>query len=250
MAQIWWQPNLADLGGAPSDLVYTTFGRSAQTFEISQNPMFPADPVALRMKFGGEVDASSTYRWGMAVSEVSGIDVSSLSGDISMYWDFKIVGAYNDAQMMCFVDPTANINGISMAMSRNSDDFAIAVRSWVNNVRTTVCGVSTNADSTSISRGPIRRESEMLKSGNAYYVKVWEQGTAEPASWQASNENFVHPVDSGHLGFMRTRNIYADMDFSLDIFGFGIGTNGDPAPRGPVEQPAERSRSALILTPW
>jgi hypothetical protein len=79
----------------------------------------------------------------------------------------------------------------------------------------------------------------MQKVGNAYYAKVWEEGETEPVDWLTSNENFAHPNASGCFGIMRNRNSSSTIDHSLDIYGFGIGTDGDPAPRGPVEPGGE-----------
>jgi hypothetical protein len=209
--------------------------------EVSTNPLY-SDPLALRLKIG----RTGFYNWGYAITEIAGIDVSNISGDISIYWDFKIVGTTADGHFMCLVDPaSANASAITLASSRNGDDFALAVRSFTGGVRSAVTGISTG-----LTRKLVRRYGEMRKVGNAYYAKVWEQGQTEPVDWLTSNENFAHPNASGCFGVMRHRSSSVTIDHSLDIFGFGIGTNGDPAPRGPVEQPAERSRSALILTPW
>lgn len=241
MAQIWWEPNPADIGGPPSDLVVQQVWRTEQSLEVSYNPLY-SDPLALRLKIG----MTGSYTWGYAITEIAGIDVSNISGDISIYWDFKIVGTTSDGQFMCLVDPTsANASAITLASSRNGSDLALAVRSWTNGTRYSVAGISTG-----LTRNFVRRYGEMQKVGNAYYAKVWEEGGTEPVDWLTSNESYIHPTASGCFGIMRNRNSSSNIDHSLDIYGFGIGTDGDPAPRGPVEPPTERKRSKLIITPW
>ena len=241
MAQIWWEPNPADIGGPPSDLVLQQVLRTEQSLEVSYNPLY-SDPLALRLK----IDMAGERTWGYAITEIAGIDVSNISGDISIYWDFKIAGSGSDGHFMCLVDPTSEkASAITLVSSRNGGDFALAVRSFTNGVRGTVTGTSTG-----LTKNFVRRYGEMQKVGNAYYAKVWEEGGTEPVDWLTSNESFAHPNASGCFGIMRHRNPTTTIDYSLDIFGFGIGTNGDPAPRGPVEPPTERKRSKLIITPW
>ena len=79
--------------------------------------------------------------------------------------------------------------------------------------------------------------------GTTVRGRVWADGGSEPSSWDISaTDTSVSSSGAAGVscGFVGT----ADSTYSQ----FGVGTDGDPAPTGPVG--GERQRSRLILTPW
>jgi len=74
--------------------------------------------------------------------------------------------------------------------------------------------------------------------------RMWNRSNqTEPATWPLSAAGQPHIVGGKVVVFVQTGSSDTIVDY------IGIGTNGDPAPTGPVG-PSERWRSRLILTPW
>lgn len=75
-------------------------------------------------------------------------------------------------------------------------------------------------------------------------LKAWLLGYNEPESWLISTTDTSIP-SAGGVGLAAAGGSSGAKP-SADVFA--IGTDGDPAPTGPVG--GERQRSRLILTPW
>lgn len=79
--------------------------------------------------------------------------------------------------------------------------------------------------------------------GTTIRGRVWADGASEPSGWDISVTDTA--ISSpGAAGVSCGTVTSADSTYSQ----FGVGTDGDPAPTGPVG--GERQRSRLILTPW
>ena len=79
--------------------------------------------------------------------------------------------------------------------------------------------------------------------GTTVRGRVWADGASEPSSWDISVID-TSVSSAGAAGVACGTVSAADSTYSQ----FAVGTDGDPAPTGPVG--GERQRSRLILTPW
>ena len=79
-----------------------------------------------------------------------------------------------------------------------------------------------------------RKRYRALTNGEAAKIKAWLPQDEEPVLWGAdgSSENNVVSGKQGIGGRLNTNQI-------LYVHGFGVGTDGDPAPTGPVDVSAE-----------
>jgi len=78
-------------------------------------------------------------------------------------------------------------------------------------------------------------------SAGAYNTTSWLIDEADATGMSYSSGLFTGSNDA----VMTTRQ-----NNGFFLYSFAIGTNGDPAPTGPVGPPASRRRSPLLLTPW
>lgn len=85
-----------------------------------------------------------------------------------------------------------------------------------------------------------------LGTSVALKYKTWWTDEAEPGAWslEATSSTISAPYwGSGIVGFGR----YESGAVEGRVAFIGVGTDGDPAPTGPV---GGRQRSRLLLTPW
>lgn len=79
--------------------------------------------------------------------------------------------------------------------------------------------------------------------GSGLAARWWPDGGARPSA--AGRVATSTTLTAGFAGFGRPRNGNSSLIY---VAAISVGTDGDPAPDGPVG--GERQRSRLILTPW
>lgn len=83
---------------------------------------------------------------------------------------------------------------------------------------------------------------ELSAAGTTLEARSWLDGESRPESADMSGTHAT--LTSGQVGFGRP----GDGTSEIWVSKIAVGTDGDPAPTGPVA--GERQRSRLILTPW
>ncbi len=83
---------------------------------------------------------------------------------------------------------------------------------------------------------------ELLCAGSTQEMRVWGAGDGRPETATRTSTNSTITA-AGSVGFGVGPNVAA----TVLVSKIAIGTDGDPAPTGPV---GGRQRSRLILTPW
>lgn len=248
MAQYWWQPNPDDLGSSPSDLTFSSVFSGIVSAEVSPNPNGYTDPLPLRVR--AATSATVTLR-GIAIDSIYGFDISNLSGEVELYWHFRTVGASTDGFATAFIRPDGVAPVVAFLRSRAGSDWQHAIRHFTSNTAMTVLDGSSEGHNTDLVQTKMRVG--FHPAANFTRSKLWYPETAdvEPDAWQISGIYPSNAPASGRIGFGRRRHT-ADATFTLDIFGFGIGTDGDPAPTGPVAHGLPTLSDPMLddIAPW
>lgn len=228
MAQYWFEPLAADLGSPPSN-------------------------IAIAQQWDSAALATN------AVSNTSGVrawDISSSRG-----------GFFHNAIVITAID------GVTIAPSERFEVFARLWNVTGGNNKRLCCAVSGGDTSKSgYGFGGTRSEgkkidlfdaneqtvlgSQAVNTTNAEWrtrasfgpgsqkLKVWLGSSAEPGAWDVETSNAI-ALPAGLFGIYEPVNTGV-----LRVITLAVGTDGDPAPTGPVPPPSTRQRSRLILTPW
>lgn len=207
----------------------------------------------LEIASSADRDAFSLTAGGTLAYEVDGstpVVTLSSAADYGNYARFLSVPTVADAQVRIFSRATGsfaqNASGPALRIS-GQNGYAFGQRGGTSTTRRIYWTNSTsynNVNSESTTGGvanDIYAWREFLASGTTLQLRDWTDSRPESAEQNATNSTY----SSGFVGFGVPGNGGAGKIYVSII---SVGTDGDPAPDGPVG--GERQRSRLILTPW
>lgn len=216
--------NFADdtVGNAP--LNWTKRWSTADTTAIIVADAFAASGQALRLyQTTGATDEKKGISWDL-------VDADANRATCEVYARIKVVGTGRNNR-------TAAIFGRGNG-AQASEDIGTGRITSANPTTTTaqwfLAGASLATDAGTISTDIVQNDIVNLLltiTGTTVSVKAWEDGQSEPGAADATITNASAPTAAGWIGMLCQQNI-AVFDFYLGEFG--VGTNGDSAPRDVV----------------
>ena len=213
MAQYFWQPDPADVGNPPSDLVFdqpASSGGIAST-EIIQISEWGWDTYAWNLQWG-----SNTWNFLRFVSFYS--ETIGQSSEVEIFVEGVFASGFSNM-------------AISPKVWLSSETAYKARMRHGNHIRKVGPGrnfVELASGNTSDGGSRIR-----MRVGDGFQkIKWWEApefDVEEPTNWllETSDADFTGVADTGML------NIYSNTG-ACRLVSIGIGTDGDPAPTTPV----------------
>ena len=207
----------------------------------------------LEITSAADLDAFSLTAGGTLAYEVDGstpVVTLSSAAAFGNYARFLSVPSVVDAQVRIFSRATGsfvpNASGPALRIS-GQDGYAFGQRGNAGTVRgiywtnsTSINNIAAENSTNSVSNS-IYGWRELLASGTTLELRDWTDSRPESAERNASNSIYSNGfVGFGIPGSGGAGKIYVSI--------ISVGTDGDPAPTGPVG--GERQRSRLILTPW
>lgn len=228
MAQYWFEPLVADIGGAPSNIAIAQPWDSATlTTNIVSNAIgVPTWDVASNR--GG------VFHNAIVITDIDGSPVSP-SDRFEVFARLWNLTSGNNKRLCCAVSGDATsksgyVFGGTRSEGKKIDLFDADVQTVLGSqaVNTTNAAWHTRA---SFAPGSQK-------------LKVWLGSSAEPGAWDIQTSNGVL-LPAGLFGIYEPT-----LTGTLRVLTLAVGTDGDPAPTGPVPPPSSRQRSRLILTPW
>ncbi|QIB67188.1 hypothetical protein [Kineobactrum salinum] len=233
MAQLFWTPNPADAGSAPSDISYAThYGAPGGLTVEDFSGVF-----ALKV----DNNVWTAARRAIRISEIAGLDVGAID-DLEIYIRYRIQGAGNDIYLFS-----------RMGSSGGTNEHAVWARKQRASGGTEWLGLYDEGSSSSLDSAPgstdfIDRSLRLRVVGTAVKGSFWDDGDSEPPAWQLEAVQSTVTTGGG-FGFGRFTGSSNYPDNW--IYEIGIGTGGDPAPTGPVvggSSPILTAPSASIIT--
>jgi len=211
MAQYWWTPDPADLGGAPSDWTSVVGNRGLEVKEDSSERLY--------LQIGG---GSNTITM-QTLDSVGGVSLTNLQ-DTEIYaeyfFDSAIEGPGNrDMRQIHRFSGPSNRTGYTFGNSSSS----IEVNRFLNG------GFGTLATQSGVvpTSGSQRIFTRSSSVGSAQKVRQWYNAAPEPLTWNLEVTN-TEIVQTGRVGQ------YSYWSEYFRLYGMGIGTDGDAAPTGPL----------------
>jgi len=217
MAQHYWVPDPAEVGGAPTGWAV----------------LFGNDTLTVRQDAGGEyyverVGSSNTVS-AVALQTIDGADVSNVA-------TYEIFGHYviqdesrQDFRQVLNFTGTALSNAVGrgggLEQTNTTTQFARL---------TSIDGTGNNEAQFYISPvlGPgVTVLQRTWSNGNDHKTRIWDGSLSEPATWDVEITSSVGVQASGQVGQYR---YWSD---EIRIYGVGIGTDGDAAPTAPAAGP-------------
>ena len=228
MAQYWFEPLVADIGAPPSNIAIAQPWDSATlaTNTVSNTIGVPTWDVT--SNFGG------TFHNAIVITDIDGSPVAP-SDRFEVFARLWNLTGGNNKRLCCAISGGATsksgyVFGGTRSEGKKIDLFDADVKTVLGSqaVNTTNATWHTRA---SFAPGSPK-------------LKVWIGSSAEPGAWDIQTSNGVS-LPAGLFGIYEPT-----LTGTLRVLTLAVGTDGDPAPTGPVPPPSSRQRSRLILTPW
>lgn len=230
MAKVFWTPNPADEGSAPSDITYEDAWGITESVTVNEDP---DNELALVVDHGPQTAARRAVR----ISEIAGLDVDE-ENDIELYVKYRIRGAGNDIYILTRIlndiaDPTNEEHAVFFRKQRGSG--GVRTLSYYNDSSATTLDSENDADTANIVRHAVLRV-----VGTSAQARSWKDGDPDPGSFQLSGSQSV--VNSyGGIGFGRFTGSAFEESY---IYAIGVATEGETAPQTETDVTAPSLTSA------
>lgn len=206
MAQYWWQPDPSDLGLAPSNWT-NRYGTSV--LEVRQD----ANSDYYLHISGSRSPSVST------LDSINGVDLGGV-GDCEFYGSYYAEYSSSDCRALLRYDP-------ALGDGRGGGKY----RTDANLVAIDNQSDTTEATASEFTGYPQQYLKQRVQAiGTAHKARVWLASDPEQSNWDIEVTSSVSASQTGYPGQYRYR------EEGFRVYGIGIGTNGDPAPRGPLSQ--------------
>ena len=226
--QIFWTPKAEDIGGQPSDLVYSTpFVPGLEVSVVNLGDVlsangWPTPGGTTTADTALQLSSDSDARRVMRIDELLGVDLSGQS-DIEVFMSFVLQGRYVGSG-----GPGVRVSG-----SAGSENGAFAqLRRSSETERLNRYDNGAFSLHLSIDR-PIdyaKKHARIRAEGAALRIQAWDHDEQEPATLREYID--TSPLPSGGVGFLK---FGGDSSFPyIWIFSIGIGLNGAVAPTEPI----------------
>lgn len=221
MAQYFWRPSVLDLGRPPTDISFEVPWRSFSRIEVV------ASGETVRL----ELETTASQRSAFVITRIDGESVRGLT-DVEVYMEALWAGAAtgSGALLLRTSGEGGTETGYAPAwLQRSQNDHRI--------VKYLAGGNATLAtESKPVNFVRLGHRARML--GDRLQSKTWALSEGEPEEYSLNvTDGDITGGGVGILKFGRNSSFpYAS------FYGFGIGTNGDPAPTEPID-------NTIIWTP-
>ena len=222
--QLFWMPKEEDIGGQPSDLVYSTPfvpGLEVSVVNLGDAPG-STPPGATTTDTVLQLSSNTDARRLMRIDELLGVDLSGQS-DIEVFMSFVLPGARvgNGGPGVRFSGSAGSENGAYIQLSR--DNNTDLLNRYDNGAFSLHLSVSRAIDYA-------KKHARIRAEGAALRIQAWDHDEQEPATLREYID--PSPLPSGGVGFLK---LGGDSSFPyVWIFSIGIGLNGAVAPTEPI----------------
>ena len=236
MAQYWWTPKLVDVDSPPSDLSIST-------------PWSVDTPAALIRDLDHvAADAHPIARDNVALY---GADAVLELGPVSnrRLWLLESVGAASllgtdvEIYVQGVIHGYGHALGVAVRCHDSTAQYAVIYRSRMNSPQEQILvrpfsSLATTNNTPFASSDPLTFR--FRANGSSLGGVLWDSLSAdEPAAWSLqTTATGSHATATGYPGFVLDNR-------RLFVVSIGLGTDGDPAPTGPVT-PTQRKTSPLM----
>ena len=226
--QLFWTPKAEDIGGQPSDLVYSTpFVSGLEVSVVNLGDVLSAGGWSTP---GGtttadtalQLSSTSDARRLMRIDELLGVDLSGQS-DIEVFMSvvFLGLGVGSGGPGVRFSGSAGSENGAFIQLRLNSNVDRLA--RYGNGAFSSHLNVSRAVDHA-------KKHARIRAEGAALRIQTWDHDEQEPATLREYID--PSPLPSGGVGFLKFGG--AGSHPHVWIFSIGIGLNGAVAPTEPI----------------
>ena len=226
--QIFWTPKAEDIGGQPSDLVYSTpFAPGLEVSVVNLGDVLSANGWsvpngATTADTALQLSSTSDARRLMRIDELLGVDLSGQS-DIEVFMSFVLPGSHvgSGGPGVRFSGSAGSENGAYAQLIRGSNTDRL--NRYDN-------GASSLHLSVSRAVSYAKKHARIRAEGAALRINSWNYDESEPATLREYID--PSPLPSGGVGFLK---FGGDSNHPyVWIFSIGIGLNGAVAPTEPI----------------
>lgn len=215
MARYWWQPDPSDLGNSPDNF---TVRIGSAVLTVMQDA---GGDFYLEIQYG-----TSNNRDFVSIDSINGADLSDV-GNTEVYLDAARKGTSATSVGVAHRFSGTTVNNWTGYVGQAGDNEGAGATGmrWLRciNGSNAVIGTLNKKLPTDIRYGYRSRSVDGVQS-----IKTWPIDEPEPEGFDLSVEN-TEITQSGRIAFYEWTNQAA-----VNVYGIGIGTDGDPAPTEPI----------------
>ena len=245
MAQFYFQPLAEDEGNAPSNITFTVMAPDGATPGTNAIQQFDGDLAWI-------LDLDNATNWLLRIDSIDGVAIPD-SADTEIYIEMSPQGASSDFGVAARITETSpgDFDAYGLLASRGTDDWSLR-RFNDSSIRRTF-GTGLGGDSFPGTeqfwrkRFRVNGDPDPTVSGS-----LWDPTDPEPTDWEVQAQDTDGNQITG-TGFSAIARRITNSNFAeTRIRGIGIGTDGDPAPTGPVNTNLQTTNitSSSVRAEW